>query len=57
MNLRGGGLKWPGREAHYLFPSGAEVNTAWSYTSTPQYVFIAWWLMKQWIRFHGVVLS
>jgi hypothetical protein len=27
-------------------PSSAEVNKAWSYTSTPQYVFVVWCLVK-----------
>jgi hypothetical protein len=26
--------------------SRAEVKNAWSYTSTPQYVFMAWYLVK-----------
>jgi hypothetical protein len=34
------GVKWSGREADHLPPSSAEVNE-WSYTSTPQYAFIA----------------
>jgi hypothetical protein len=36
------GVKRPGREADYSPPSGAEVKNAWSYTSTPQYAFMAW---------------
>jgi hypothetical protein len=40
------GLKRPGREADQLPPSSAEVNTAWSYTSTPQQAFMAWCLVK-----------
>jgi hypothetical protein len=24
----------------------AEVKNAWSYTSTPQYAFMAWWSVK-----------
>jgi len=35
------GVKWPGCEADYLPSSSAEVNNAWRYTSTPQYVFMA----------------
>jgi hypothetical protein len=34
--------KWPGCEADHSPPSSAEVNNAWSYTSTPQYAFMAW---------------
>jgi hypothetical protein len=38
--------KYPGREADHLPPSSAEVKNAWSYTSTSQYVFMAWCLVK-----------
>jgi len=37
------GVKWPGREADHTPQSSAEVKNAWSYTSTPQYVFMAWY--------------
>jgi hypothetical protein len=40
------GVKRPGREADHSHPSSAEVKNAWSYTSTPQYVFLAWCLVK-----------
>jgi hypothetical protein len=40
------GVKRPGREADHSPPSGAEVKNAWSYTSTPQYAFIVWCLVK-----------
>jgi hypothetical protein len=40
------GVKRPGREAGHSPPSSAEVKNAWSYTSTPQYVFMAWCLVK-----------
>jgi hypothetical protein len=40
------GVKRPGREADHSPPSSAEVNNARSYTSTPQYVFMAWCLVK-----------
>jgi hypothetical protein len=39
------GVKWPGREADHTPPSSAEVS-AWSYTSTPQSVFITWYFVK-----------
>jgi hypothetical protein len=39
-------VKWPGCEANHSPPSSAEVKNAWSYTSTPQYVFMAWCLVK-----------
>jgi hypothetical protein len=40
------GVKRPGREADHSPPSSAEVKNAWSYTSTPQYAFMAWCLFK-----------
>jgi hypothetical protein len=40
------GVKRPGREADHSPPSSFEVNDAWSYTSTPQYVFMALCLVK-----------
>jgi hypothetical protein len=36
------GVKRQGREADHLPPTSAEVKKALSYTSPPQYVFIAW---------------
>jgi hypothetical protein len=38
--------KAAGREADHSPPSRAEVKNAWSYTSTPQNVFMAWCLAK-----------
>jgi hypothetical protein len=29
-------------------PSCTEVKKEWNYTSTPQYVFMEWCLIKQW---------
>jgi hypothetical protein len=40
------GVKRPGREADHSPPSSAEFKNAWSYTSTPEYVFMAWCLVK-----------
>jgi hypothetical protein len=40
------GVKWPGREADHSPPSSAEVKNEWSYTSTPQYAFVAWCSVK-----------
>jgi hypothetical protein len=40
------GEKRPEREADNSPPSSAEVKNAWSYTSPPQYVFRAWYLVK-----------
>jgi hypothetical protein len=39
-------VKRPRREADHSPPSNAEVKTAWSYTSTPQSVYVAWCLVK-----------
>jgi hypothetical protein len=39
-------VKRPGREADHSPPSSAEIENAWSYTSTPQYVFMARCLVK-----------
>jgi hypothetical protein len=40
------GAKRPECEADHSPPSSAEENNAWSYTSTPQYVFMAWYKVK-----------
>jgi hypothetical protein len=45
------------RETDRSFPSSAEVKHAWSYTSTPPYVFVACRLIKHMICPHGMVLS
>jgi hypothetical protein len=50
-------VKRPGREADHSPPCSAELKNAWSYTSTPPYVSTAWCLIKQWVRFYGVVHS
>jgi hypothetical protein len=41
-------VKRPGREADHSPPASAEDKNAWSYTSTPQYAFMAWCLVKHW---------
>jgi hypothetical protein len=51
------GVKWPGLEAEFLPPSNAKVKDARRDTSTPQYVSMAWCLIKQWMHLYGVVLS
>jgi hypothetical protein len=51
------GVKQPGREAVHSLPSSAEVENAWSYTSTPQYVFMVWYIIKHWIYLEGVILT
>jgi hypothetical protein len=40
------GVKRPEREADHSPPSSSEVKNAWNYTSTPQYAFMAWCLVK-----------
>jgi hypothetical protein len=41
------GVRRPGHEADRSPPpSSAEVKNAWSYTSTPQYTFMAWCSVK-----------
>jgi hypothetical protein len=40
-------VKRPGREADHSSPPSAEVNNAWSYVSSPQYVFMAWCFVKR----------
>jgi hypothetical protein len=40
------GVKRPECEADDSPPSSAEVKNAWSYNSSPQYVFMAWCLVK-----------
>jgi len=37
--------KWPGSETEHSLPSSAEVKNSWSDTSTPPYVFKAWYLV------------
>jgi len=41
-----GKVKRPGREPDHSPPSSVEVKNAWNYNYTPQYVFIAWCLVK-----------
>jgi hypothetical protein len=40
------GVKRPGLEIDHSAPSSAEVKNQWSYTSTPQYDFMAWCSVK-----------
>jgi hypothetical protein len=39
-------VDWQVREHDHLPPPGAEVKSAWSYASTPLYVFMAWYLIE-----------
>jgi len=52
--LRG---KAAGRDAGHSPSSNVEVKNTWSYISTPQYVFLAWCLIKHGILCHGEELS
>jgi hypothetical protein len=57
MGIRGSfsGGKRPGREADHSPPSSAQVKE-WaerSYTSTPQYAFMVWCLVKHRDNFYG----
>jgi hypothetical protein len=45
------------REVDHSPPYRAEIKNAWNYNSTPPYVFMALYLIKYRIRFHGVVLG
>jgi hypothetical protein len=40
------GVRRPGREADHSPPSSAKLKNAWSYTSTPQYAFMEWCLVR-----------
>jgi hypothetical protein len=40
------GVKQPGHKADHSPPSSAQVKNVWSYTSTPQYVLMAWSFVK-----------
>jgi hypothetical protein len=40
-------VKHQDHEADYSAPSNVEVMNAWSYTSTPPYDFVAWYVIKQ----------
>jgi len=50
------GVNWPVRESDHSDVSSAEVKNAWSYISTSPYVFMAWCVIKQGIRIHGLGL-
>jgi hypothetical protein len=50
------GVKQPEREAGHSSPSSVHVKNAWSYTSTPSYVFMALPLVKSRLSLHGGVL-
>jgi hypothetical protein len=50
------GDKRPEGEAEHLPPSNAELKNTCSYASTPQYVLMAWCLLKHKMRLSSVVL-
>jgi len=49
--------KRPEREADHSPSSSAKVMNMWSYTSTSQYVFMAWCLVKHELYVYIVTLS
>jgi len=44
------GVERPDRQADHSLSSNAKVKNAWSYTSNPQYVSMAWCLIKQYTK-------
>jgi len=51
------GIRRPESEADHLSISSTEVENEWNlYLHSPM-GFMTWWLIKQWIRLHVVVLS
>jgi len=50
-------VKRPVCEADQSPAFSAKVKNAWRYTSIPQYVFIAWYLIKHEKRVHGLILN
>jgi hypothetical protein len=51
------GVKQPEPEAYQSPQSSAEVKNIGTVPALPQYIFMAWCLVKQWTHLHGVVLS
>jgi hypothetical protein len=51
------GVKWLVHEADHSPPPSAEVKNTWSCTSTLQYVFVVWGLIKQCTHLHGVIVK
>jgi len=51
------GVKRQEREANHSPPCSADFKNAYSYTSTPLIVLMAWCLSKQWIRLQVIILS
>jgi len=41
-------VKRPVRKGDHSRPSSAQIKNAWSYNSSPQYVFMVWCLVKLW---------
>jgi predicted membrane channel-forming protein YqfA (hemolysin III family) len=46
------GVKWLWCEVDHLPPSGPNIKNEWSYTSIPQYMFMAWCLVKHRTTLH-----
>jgi hypothetical protein len=49
-------VELPRREPDHSPSSTVEVKNACNHNSTPQYVFMAWCLIKQWIRLRDMEL-
>jgi hypothetical protein len=45
------GVKRPEREDKHSPPTSTEAKNAWSYTSTPQYIFMVWYLQGPFEKF------
>jgi hypothetical protein len=50
-------VKLPGHEPDHSSPSSAEVKNVWLYISTPQYVFVAFCLIKHRNNFYVKLLE
>jgi hypothetical protein len=50
-------LKQPARQADHSHLSSAEIKNAWSYTSTPPYVFVVWDIVKHRDKFTNFTKS
>jgi hypothetical protein len=47
----------PGCEADHSPPSSTEVKNEWSYTSTPHYAFLTWYLLKHRVNFSFTLVT
>jgi hypothetical protein len=51
------GVKQLGHEVYHSPASSAEVKNAWSYTTTPPYIFMVWCLIMYRICLHDMIFS